>query len=504
MGLTDYEDRKSVGTAERVQRLLTGIPGLDMVLGGGLPADRCTLLVGTAGAGKTVLATQLLAMGIEQFDEPGVLVTFDETAASVVRNGAGFEWSLQRHIEDGRLMLVDASPASSSASLELGDFDLDGLIARIEAAVQQSGARRVVLDSVTALLPRFEAERSVRRELTRVVHAIGELGVTSVLTAERVEEEGPLGRFGVEEFVADCVIVLRNLLIEQRRRRTIEVVKLRGGSHRTGEFPFTIEGGTGVSVIPLSAIELDRPSSSGRISVGNPYIDELFGGGIYRDSLVLVSGPTGTGKTLTALGFVQAAIDADERAVMLSFEESHNQLLRNASSWVHGIEQAEQEDRVRLLSIYPERMGLEDLLQRIDTEISGFEPRRLVLDSLTALERVSSGRSFREFVVRLCAMLKEREIAALFTNTSAMISGGETITDAYVSTITDGIILLRYAELEGNVRRAITVLKMRGSDHDHRIREFRITSNGLELGEPLTQVAGLVVRGGLQVETEPA
>jgi circadian clock protein KaiC len=352
-----------------------------------------------------------------------------------------------------------------------------------------------VLDSVTALLPQFEDERRIRRELTRVVHALNQLGITSLLTAERTDELGGVGRSGVEEFVADAVIVLRNVLSDQRRRRTIEILKLRGGAHRSGEFPFTINGDTGVSVIPLSAIELERPASKARISVGNPYVDELFGGGIYRDSLVLVSGPTGTGKTLTALGFLQAAIDAGERALLLSFEESHNQLLRNASSWLQGIEQAEQEDKVRLVSIYPERMGLEDLLQDIGRQIDTYGPRRIVLDSLTALERVSSNRSFREFVVRMCAMLKQHEIAALFTNTSSMISGGETITDAYVSTITDGIILLRYAEVGGHVRRAITVLKMRGSDHDRRIREFTITDHGMVVGEPIREAHGLIVPG---------
>jgi circadian clock protein KaiC len=488
-----------MSTDQTMPRLATGVSGLDMLGEGGLPLGRCTLLVGTAGAGKTVLATQLLAAGINEFGQAGVLVTFEETPESVLQNVASFGWGLDEHVADGRLALVDVSPAPADQLLEVGEFDLQGLLARIQAAIAETGAQRVVLDSVTALLPQFEHDRRVRRELTRIVHALNEMGVTSVLTAERIDEAGTVARFGVEEFVADAVIVLRNVLTDQRRRRTIEILKLRGGSHRTGEFPFTIEPGYGISVIPLSAIELARPASSARISVGNPYIDELFGGGIYRDSLVLVSGPTGTGKTLTALGFLQAAIDAEERAVLLSFEESHNQLLRNASSWLQGIERAENEGQVRLTSIYPERMGLEDLLQRISREIDDYEPRRIVLDSLTALERVSAIRSFREFVVRLCALLKEREIAALFTNTSSMISGGETVTDAYVSTITDGIILLRYAEVDGHVRRAITVLKMRGSDHDRRIREFRITDHGMEVGEPIAGAGALVVRGNVQV-----
>lgn len=488
-------------TRDCLERLPTGIPGFDAVAEGGLPAGRATLVVGTAGAGKTVLATQFLAAGIAGDDgQAGVLVTFDETPGQVVANARTFGWDLEGAVDRGRLAVVDASPAPGDV-VEVGAFDLDALVARLRAAIDQVGAQRVVLDSVSALLAQFDDDRRIRRELVRVVHALKELGVTSLLTAERLEEHGSIGRFGVEEFVADAVVVLRNELSDQRRRRTVEILKLRGGSHQSGEFPFTIDAGTGVSVIPLSAIELDRPASHERVSIGNPYIDELMGGGIYRDSLVLVSGPTGTGKTLTALGFVQAGMENGERPLLLSFEESHNQLVRNASSWLSGIEEAEAAGDVRLLAIYPERMGLEDLLQRIGREIERYGPRRVVLDSLTALERVSSARPFREFVVRLCALLKEHEIAGLFTNTSAMISGGESVTDAYVSTITDGIVLLRYAEVDGEVRRAITCLKMRGSDHDRRVREFHITPDGMVVGEPIEGASGLVVRhdgrGGL-------
>jgi circadian clock protein KaiC len=480
-------------------RLPTGVLGLDAVAEGGLPAGRCTLVVGTAGAGKTVLASQFLAAGAREHGDAGVLITFDETPDQVVRNGATFAWDLAPLVEAGQVALVDASPTPDIDVVEVGAFDLRALIARIVAAIRAVGARRVVLDSVSALLAQFENVGRVRRELTRVVHALNDLGVTSMLTAERVEEQPGIGRFGVEEFVADAVVVLRNELADQRRRRTLEILKLRGGAHQSGEFPFTIDAERGVSVIPVSAVELEQPAATERISFGNPDIDALMGGGIYRDSLVLVSGPTGTGKTLMSLGFVQAAIDAGERAVLMSFEESHNQLLRNASSWLQGIERAEREGGARVMSIYPERMGLEDLLQHIAREIDEYRPRRVALDSLTALERVSGQRQFREFVVRLCGMLKEREIAGLFTNTATMISGGETVTDAYVSTITDGIVLLRYAEVGGEMRRAITVLKMRGSDHDRRIREFRITDRGMRVGDAIAGAGGLIVRhdGGL-------
>ena len=482
-------DRKDL-----LARLPTGVPGFDEVAGGGVPEGRCTLVVGTAGAGKTILASQFLAIGSLQYGDPGVLVTFDEPPQQVVRNTASFAWALAEPVDEGRIALVDCAPSPDVDIVEVGTFDLHGLVARIRAAVERTGARRVVLDSISALLAQFQDAGRVRSELSRVVHALNDMGVTSLMTAERVEEKSGIGRFGVEEFVADAVVVLRNELTDQRRRRTLEILKLRGGAHQSGEFPFTIDSQVGISVIPMSAIELERPAATTRISVGNPDIDALMGGGIYRDSLVLVSGPTGTGKTLLSLGFIQAAIEADERALLMSFEESHNQLMRNASSWLQGIESAERDGRVRLTSVYPERMGLEDLLQQIGRAIDEYRPRRVALDSLTALERVASVRQFREFVVRLCGMLKEREIAGLFTNTATMISGGETVTDAYVSTITDGIVLLRYAEVGGEVRRAITVLKMRGSDHDRRVREFRITDQGMEVGEPILGSGGLVIR----------
>ena len=479
-------------SANGIQRLRTGIPGLDAILQGGLPAGRATLVVGTAGSGKTVLGAQLLAAGVRGFDEAGVLVTFDEAPADVLRHCASFEWDLTSLVADDRVAVVDCSSDPDEDVLAAGDFQLVPLLARIRQAAERVGAGRVVLDSVTALLPQLDGGGRVRYELGRVVHGLNRLGVTTVLTAERLDEYGLVGRHGVEEFVTDAVVILRNSLSEQRRRRTIEILKFRGAAHQSGEFPCTIEAQRGLSVVPYSAIEIEREAARERVSLGNPGVDELFGGGVYRDSLVLVSGPTGTGKTLLALTFVKAAVDAGERALLLAFEESHGQLVRNSSSWLD-LAAAERAGGVRVRAAYPERMGLEDLLQQIQREIAEHRPNRIVIDSLTALERVSADRPFREFLVRLIGLLKEAEIAALFTTTSSMLSGGETVTDAYVSTITDGIVLLRYAEIDGEIRRAATVLKMRGSAHDRRVREYRITADGMEIGEPIEGMGGLVV-----------
>jgi circadian clock protein KaiC len=485
----------TAGAHGSLDRLPTGIPGFEQISHGGLPKGRSTLVVGTAGSGKTVYGAQYITAGAREHGDGGVIVTFDESPEAVVRNLDAFGWGLPELIDTGKIAFVDCSPSPDEDAVEMGDFDFHALLARIRAALERVGGQRVLLDSVTALLPQFYSEGRVRRELSRVVHGLNDMGVTTVLTAERIDEYGAIARHGVEEFVSDAVVVLRNPLDEQRRRRTIEILKFRGGSHQSGEFPFTISAAEGgMSVIPLSAIELERPASTARVSLGNPGVDELFGGGVYRDSLILVSGPTGTGKTLMALSFIQAAIDAGEHALMFSFEESHNQLLRNASSWTQGMEEAERNGQVKIMSAYPERMGLEDLLQRVRREIDSFGPRRVAIDSLTALERVSTRRAFREFVVRTTSLFKENEIAALYTNTSSMISGGETITDAYVSTITDGIMLLRYAEIEGEIRRAAAVLKMRGSKHDKRVREYTITPNGIEVGHPIEGAHGLIVQ----------
>lgn len=488
--------------SERVQKLPTGIPSFDVIAKGGLPQNRTTLVSGTAGSGKTVFAMQFLAAGITDADEAGVFVTFEESSADIRQNMQSFGWDLAAWERAGRLVFVDASPDPETEVIETGSYDLGALLARVENAVKKVKAKRVSVDSLGAIFTQFADQAIVRRELFRIAWALKRMGVTAVLTAERVNDYGAIARFGVEEFIADNVMVLRNVLEAENRRRTIEILKFRGTDHQKGEYPFTIIPDRGMVVIPLSAIELRQKSSNIRISSGNSELDQMCGGGFFRDSVILVSGATGTGKTLTVTQFLEGGAAAGERCLLLAFEESREQLFRNAFGWGVDFERMEREGMLRVICDYPEVTGLEDWLIHIQTAVEEFKPRRVALDSLSAIERVGSVKAFREFVIGITSFIKQQEITGLFTSTTASLMGGTSITEAHISTLTDSIILLRYVEMFGEMKRGLTVLKMRGSIHDKEIREFSIDQNGMHLGRPFRHVTGILA--GTPVHISPA
>jgi circadian clock protein KaiC len=281
----------------------------------------------------------------------------------------------------------------------------------------------------------------------------------------------------------------------------VEILKFRGTGHQKGEFPFTIVASQGVVVIPLSGIELRQKSSDLRIQSGSAELDAMCGGGFFRDSVILVSGATGTGKTLTVTQFLAGGAAAGERCMLLAFEESRDQLVRNATGWGIDFERMEREGTLRVVCDYPEVAGLEDWLIRIKAMIQEFRPQRVALDSLSALERGGNLRAFREFVIGLTSFLKQQEITGLFTSTTPTLMGGPSITETHISTLTDTIILLRYVENFGEMKRGITVLKMRGSGHDKEIREFSIDGRGMHLGRPFRNVTGILA--GAPVHVSP-
>ncbi len=353
-------------------------------------------------------------------------------------------------------------------------------------------AERVILDAIGALFPQFTDSNIVRRELHRILAGLRKLGVTTLVTMERTAEDGGVGRFGVEEFVADNVILLRNRIDQEKRRRTIEILKFRGTMHQKGEYPFTIDPDDGVTIIPLSAIELKQKSSEIRVSSGIHELDKMCSGGMYRDSIILVSGATGTGKTLMVTQYIKAAIEAGQRAILFGSEESREQLTRNAALWGVDFEKAQQDGLLKIICRYPEVMGLEDHLLQMKRDMADFKPSRVAVDSMSAFERVATIKSFREFVIGLTSSIKHLEITGLFTNTTSMLIGGESITETHFSTITDTIILLRYVELGGEMRRGLTVLKMRGTWHEKDIREYVIDSNGMHLKAQFRGVHGIL------------
>lgn len=467
-----------------LERVKTGIEAFDDLVMGGLPRGRTTIVGGTPGSGKTVFATQFLAHGIADRDEPGVFVTFEESPAEIEANMASFSWDIRRWREHNKLVFVDASPRDHD-QMVVGDFDLAGLLARILHAVKTAQAKRIVLDSITQLFDHFVADQTaVRRELLRIATALKKEGLTVLMTAERNSEYGDISRHRIEEFVADNVVILRNALDRERRRRTIEVLKMRGSRHVEGEVPITLVEKEGIVAVPLSSLRLEQQSSSKRVTSGNAELDKMTSGGFFRDSVTLVSGATGTGKTLLVTNFLAGGVAAGERALLVGYEESRGQLFRNARSWGVDFEKMEADSQLKVICLYPEAQSLPDHLLTIRELVEEFKPDRIAIDSLSALERIAPETGFREFLISLTSFIKKREIAGLCTATNKSLIGGQSASEQHISTLTDSIILLRYIQQAEFMHRGLMVLKMRGSEHDKQIRRFTIDGSGMHLGQP--------------------
>jgi len=466
------------------------IEGFDDISHGGIPAGRSTLVSGTSGTGKTLFAVQFIYNGITFFEEAGVFVTFEESPEDIIQNAFSLGWDLQKLIEEGKLFILDASPDPEGQDV-VGNFDLSALIERIQYAIRKYKARRVSIDSVTAVFQQYDAASVVRREIFRLVARLKQMGVTTVMTTERIDEYGPVARYGVEEFVSDNVVIVRNALEGERRRRTIEILKLRGTTHMKGEYPFTITN-DGINIFPLGSMRLTQRSSNVRVSSGVPTLDEMCGGGFFKDSIILATGATGTGKTLLVSKFLVDGCKAGERAILFAYEESRAQLSRNAYSWGIDFEEMEQQGLLKIICAYPESAGLEDHLQIIKNEISQFKPSRMAIDSLSALDRGVSNNSFRQFVIGVTGFAKQEEITGFFTNTTEQFMGLHSITESHISTITDTILMLQYVEVRGEMSRAINVFKMRGSWHDKGIREYTISSHGPEIKDSFRNLERII------------
>lgn len=490
--MTSTDGAKSKGTMNgEIERVDPGITGIADLAHGGLPRSRLTLVAGTAGSGKTVFCTQFLAGGVAK-GEPVVFATFEERPDAVRRNVRSFGWDIERWEKEGLWMFVDASPDFGQDTFMLGEYDLSPLVERVEHAVRSVGAKRVAMDSVGSLLAQFEDPRPARLALFQLASALEEMGVTSVITAERIDDYGPVAQYGFEEFVADGVVILRNALEGEKRRRTAEILKLRGGSHMKGEHLFTLKPGQGIVVVPQVASEFEFTSSKSRVSSGNAALDQMLRGGFFEKSLILVEGPTGSGKSLVTAQFTNGGALNGERTLLHSFEEGRDQLLRNAEEW--GIDFAGLEDKGNLVIVAeaPETHSLEDHLLRLKEGIEEFKPDRVAIDSLTALQRISTVRTFREYLLGLAFHIKSQALVALMTMTTDVPKSS--VSDLHVSTISDTIMLLHYVGVGGEIRRGINVLKMRGSDHDKSVREFTIDGSGMHIGDPFHDLRGDLTR----------
>jgi circadian clock protein KaiC len=456
----------------------TGIQGLDEITWGGLPRGRPTLISGGAGSGKTLFGLEFLVRGATQYNEPGVFTSFEESIEDLTKNAASLGFDLDRLVADKKLFL-DHVHIERSQIEETGEYDLDGLFIRLADAVQRVGARRVVLDTIEVLFAELPNHGILRAEIRRLFDWLKQKGLTAVVTAERDRPDG-LTRHGLEEFVSDCVILLDHPIREEISTRRLRIVKYRGSTHGTNEYPFLIDE-HGISVLPISSLGLDHAAPAERISSGIVRLDGMLAGkGFYRSSSILISGTSGTGKTSVAAHVVDAACRRGERCLYFAFEESPRQIIRNMRSIGIDLQPSVSKGLLEFHAARPTYGGIEQHLALIHKFVSSFQPAVVVVDPVTNLIAVGSQHEVRSMLTRLVDYLKTRQITAIFTSLTA---GGGPLeaSEAAVSSLMDTWLLLESIKVGGERNRTLYVLKSRGMGHSNQIREFVITDDGLRL-----------------------
>ena len=455
----------------------TGIQGLDEITGGGLPCGRPTLVCGSAGCGKTLLAMEFLVRGATQFGEPGVFMSFEETTQELTQNVRSLGFDLDDLVEQKKLAM-DFVRVERNEIEETGEYDLEGLFVRLNFAIDSIGAKRVVLDTIEALFGGLSNVSILRGELRRLFRWLKDKGVTAVITCE--SGDGALTKHSLEEYVSDCVIVLDHRVTDQMSTRRLRIVKYRGTSHETNEYPFLIDE-DGISVLPITSLGLQHTASTERISSGIPRLDAMLGGeGYYRSSTVLMSGTAGSGKSSIAAHFAAAACARGERCLYFAFEESPGQILRNMRSIGIDLEPWVKQGLLHFHASRAAIHGLEMHLATIHKLVREFKPRVVVMDPVGSLTSVGTRQDSNVMLTRLIDFLKMQGITALLTS---LTSGDEALegTNVDVSTLVDTWLLLRDLELDGERNRVMYVLKSRGMAHSNQLREFLLTNQGVEL-----------------------
>ena len=465
-----------------LEKAPTGIRGLDEITGGGLPRNRPTLVCGGPGCGKTLMGIEFLVHGAIDHDEPGVFLAFEETEEELARNVATLGFDLKRLAAQKKLM-TDYIRVERHEIEETGEYDLEGLFIRIGAAIDAIHAKRVVLDTIEVLFAGLMNHGIVRAELRRLFRWLKEKGVTAVITGER--GQGMLTRYGLEEYVADCVILLDNRMTDQVSTRRLRVVKYRGSAHGSNEYPFLITS-QGLSVFPVTSLGLDHEASTKRVSSGVPRLDTLLGGqGYYRGSSVLISGAAGTGKSTRATAFAAAACQRGERCLYLAFEESQSQILRNTRSVGFHLDPFIKRGLLLFHAARPTCQGLESHLAAIHDLVTSFNPCVLVIDPVTNLTTVGSVTDVKSMLARLIDFLKMKQITLLSTSLTA---GGdsEEQSEVGISSLMDTWILVRNLENNGERNRGLYILKSRGMPHSNQVREFVLSAKGIRLVDVYT------------------
>jgi circadian clock protein KaiC len=479
--------KNNVKDMEGLSKCPSGIRGLDEILDGGLPRGRPTLLAGGAGSGKTMIAMEFLLRGATQYNEPGVFVSFEERTEDLVKNFASLGWNL-KDMEDRKKLSLDYVHIERSEIEETGEYDLEGLFIRLNYAIDSIGAKRVVLDTIESLFGGLSNQGILRAELRRLFNWLKEKGVTAIITGER--GEGTLTRHGLEEYVSDCVITLDHRIEGQVSTRRLRVVKYRGSTHGTNEYPFLMDE-HGISVLPITSLKLEHDVSAERISSGVPRLDTMLDGGFFRGSSILISGTAGTGKTSLSASFANATCERGERCLYLAFEESPKQIIRNMRSIGIDLEPWVEKGLLKIHASRSTLYGLEMHLVTMYKMINEFKPSVVIVDPVSNLVTVGSEEEVKSTLTRLIDMLKTEQTTAMLTYLSC---GGDSLeaTEMGISSLIDMWILLRDIELGGERNRGIYILKSRGMAHSNQIREFRLTDKGIDLIDVYTGPAGVL------------
>ena len=480
-----------------LEKCPTGIRGIDEITKGGLPRGRPTLICGSTGSGKTLFAMEFLMRGAMEYGEPGVFMSFEETPEDLTKNFISLGFDLH-DMESRGLIETDHVSITRGEIEETGEYDLEGLFIRLGNAIDSVGAKRVVLDTIEALFSELPNATILRAELRRLFHWLKDRGVTAIVTGESGDKT--LTRYGLEEYVADCVILLDFRLVEQIATRRLRIVKYRGSDHGADEYPFLIDE-RGISILPITSLGLDYHVSTERISTGIAKLDAMLGGkGFFRGSTILVSGTAGTGKTSLSATFADAACQRGERCLYFAFEESPRQIIRNMGSIGLDLTRWVKKGLLQFHSARPSLYGLEMHLVTFHKVIETFKPQVFIVDPISNLINAGTASEVKSILTRLIDYLKMQGISTFLTDLTHFGSSLER-TSEEISSLIDTWLLLRDIELHGERNRGLYILKSRGMAHSNQIQEFLLTNQGINLIDIYTG-SGEVLTGSARAAQE--
>jgi len=492
-----HRTETSQTVANDLRKAATGIPGADEILYGGIPVGKATLISGGPGSGKSVMGMQFLYKGALA-GAPGIFVAFEERTEALRQNALTLGWDLAPLEQAGKLFLMRAR-VDPEAVLS-GDFNLKALLAIIEGKARVMGASRIVIDAIDVLLRLFDNPARERNELYALHEWLIDHELTTVMTMKTLKNGGVSSRYEFLDFMADCIIELDQRVIEQISTRRLRVVKYRGSDFGHNEYPFVIAK-DGVTIIPITNIELQHRGFGPRVTSGHPRLDTIINGGYLTGSAILIVGAPGVGKTTLACTFVRGACERGEKVLYINFEESREAMVSGMLSPGIDLRPVLKDGTLKIQTAIPEAIGAEEHLLRAFNDIHRFQPKHVVVDAMSACKRMGSEQAAFEYLMRLVTGCKEQGITIIITNQLEGYGGMEQISGIGISSIIDMTIFLNYNQVGGEVNRTLQVMKMRGSKHSNQFREFEITDHGIEIMDVYIGKGG-VLTGAARQEQE--